>query len=475
MMEKEPDVMADCDTPENLSLSLKNFKNICCESQGSAFSVAFSCDADEDSERRAAAEEGPRRPIDNRPEIAAHNERMQALENERPGYKHLHYFIEEFFKRSKAARSCVAPKVFDVDCSCITDVREIDMIMDIFGALQCVYMKAQDEEQKLNPGRPTMAASLELIQKVLELNIQNSKTFGLKTYQPSEIEPIFEEIKSYFNIDVNWELQQNPASYAGPQDYYGLNGCLLSNIMAVLDKVAVIVKNIYLSRAVDRGAVPTDKQRIMEEYRAIFGRITMSLDQYALCARVCGQCPDEDICGDLNFFTIENGNDQESESLTFRLLGNVIEVYTPLLIQEMKAEMKSNKKAAEDKKNRQVMREQRMQKVAAEKVAKEEKEAVVRAEAEVEEKRVAAQKKAAREAEAAEQQRRSREGAERSARQLSAAPPKPDTPEAVAQRAAASAQRKEAEMAEKTRQWQASKKESGPRKKQKKTGNASGT
>ena len=118
--------------------------------------------------------------------------------------KHLHNFIEEFFKRSKAARSCVAPKVFDVDCSCITDVRETDMIMDIFAALQCVYMKAHDEEQKQHPGRPTMAASLELIQEVLELNIQNSKTFGLKTYQPSEMEPIFEEIKNYFNIDVNF-------------------------------------------------------------------------------------------------------------------------------------------------------------------------------------------------------------------------------------------------------------------------------
>ena len=167
----------------------------------------------------------------------------------------------------------------------------------------------------------------------------------------------------------------------------------------------MIVKNIYLSRAVDRGAVPTDKQRIMEEYRAIFGRMTMSVERYAMCARVCGQCPDEDICGPMSM-----PYDQESESLTLKLLGNVIEVYTVLLIQDMKAEMKSNIKAAEIQTNRQIMREQRMQKVAAEKVAKEETEAVVRAEAEAEEKRVAAQKKAAREAEAAEQQRRSREG-----------------------------------------------------------------
>jgi hypothetical protein len=64
------------------------------------------------------------------------------------------------------------------------------------------------------------------------------------------------------------------------------------------------------------------------------------------------------------------------------------------------------------------------------------------------------------------------------ARQLSAAPPKPDTQEAVAQRAAASAQRKEAETAEKTRKHLARKhlEEAGARKKQKKNkGNASDT
>ena len=73
---------------------------------------------------------------------------------------------------------------------------------------------------------------------------------------------------------------------------------------------------------------------------------------------------------------------------------------------------------------------------------------------------------------------RSREGAARVARQLSAAPPKPDTQEAVAQRAAASAQRKEAETAEKTRKHLARKhlEEAGARKKQKKNkGNASDT
>jgi hypothetical protein len=235
----------------------------------------------------------------------------------------------------------------------------------------------------------------------------------------------------------------------------------------------VIVKNIYLSRAVDRGAVPTDKQRIMEEYRAIFGRMTMSVERYAMCARVCGQCPDEDICGPMSV-----PYDQESESLTLKL-GQVIEVYTVLLIQDMKAEMKSNIKAAEIQTNRQIMREQRMQKVAAEKVAKEETEAVVRAEAEAEEKRVAAQKKAAREAEAAEQQRRSREGAriraERDARELSSAPPTTDSAEAVAQRKQASAQKKDAEKAEKTRKWQEDKAEAGVRKKQKKKGNAGDT
>jgi hypothetical protein len=115
----------------------------------------------------------------------------------------------------------------------------------------------------------------------------------------------------------------------------------------------------------------------MEEYRTIFGRIRMSLDQYALCARVCSQIPDDDICGDgpLPY-------DQKEESLTLKLLGSIIEIYTPQLIQDMKAEMKSNKKAAEVQTNRQVMREQRTQKVAAEKVAKEETEAAVGTEAE---------------------------------------------------------------------------------------------
>ena len=119
---------------------LRTSKNICCESQGSAFSVLLDHAAIEDSERRAAAEEGPRSPIANGPEIFA------AKLNERAQYTgQLHSLIQEFFKRSKAARSCVAPKVFDVDCSCITDFRETDMIMDILKALHCVYMKAQPE------------------------------------------------------------------------------------------------------------------------------------------------------------------------------------------------------------------------------------------------------------------------------------------------------------------------------------------
>jgi hypothetical protein len=190
----------------------------------------------------------------------------------------------------------------------------------------------------------------------------------------------------------------------------------------------------------------------MEEYRAIFGGYTMSLDRYAICARVCGQCPDEDICGDMPPLGGPKADPfNKSESLTLKLLGSVIEVYTPLLIQDMKAEMQSNKKAAEDQTNRQVMRERRMQKVAAEKVAKEEMKAAVRAEVEAEEKRVAAEKKAEWEAVAAEQWRRSREGTDRDARARLAAPPTTDTAEVVAQRARASAQKKADRKAEKTR------------------------
>ena len=105
----------------------------------------------------------------------------------------------------------------------------------------------------------------------------------------------------------------------------------------VLEKLAVIVKNIKLSMAVDCGALATVEQR------DIFGGYTMGLDQYAICARVCAQCPDEDICGDM-----PTPYDQESESLTMKLLVSVIDVYTPLLVQDIKTTMKSNKKAAED-------------------------------------------------------------------------------------------------------------------------------
>ena len=135
----------------------------------------------------------------------------------------------------------------------------------------------------------------------------------------------------------------------------------------------------------------------------------MSLSQFAICVRVCAQIPDKDIVGDMP-------RPKMADPLTMELRVSVIDVYTPVLIQDMKATMKSNKKAAEDQKNRQVMRERRMQKVAAEKVAKEEMKAAVRAEVEAEEKRVAAEKKAEWEAVAAEQWRRSREGTDRDAR-----------------------------------------------------------
>jgi hypothetical protein len=98
------------------------------------------------------------------------------------------------------------------------------------------------------------------------------------------------------------------------------------------------------------------------------------------------------------------------------------------------------------------------EKKTAKESAKKEKEAVVRAKLEAEEKRVAAEKKAEREAKAAEQRRLSQEGArvraKRDARELSAAPPTPDSAEVVQQRKQASAQKKDAEKAEKTRKWQ---------------------
>jgi hypothetical protein len=262
---------------------------------------------------RAAA---VRSPIAGGPEIfaAACKDRAQ-----------LHCYIEGFFKRNAAAFDVsfvpIVPKAFDVspDGSCITDVRATDITMIKLTALQCVYMKGQDKEQEANPGTGvTFAASLGFMMKVLELEIQN--------YSQSELQPIFKEIKSYFNIDVNFELQQAPASYAGSRDYDGLNGCILANIMAVLEKLAVIVKNIKLSMYVDGGALATVEQR------AIFNH-TMSLHQYAICVRVCAQNPDEDICGDM-----PKPDDEEfEERLTMKLLVNVIDVYTPLLVQDIKA------------------------------------------------------------------------------------------------------------------------------------------
>jgi colicin import membrane protein len=137
--------------------------------------------------------------------------------------------------------------------------------------------------------------------------------------------------------------------------------------------------------------------------------------------------------------------------------------------------MKSNKKAAEDQKSRQLLRELRLQKVAVEKAAKEETEAAVRAEVEAQAKRVAAEKKAKRDAQAAEQRRLSQEGTDRVRAARLAAPPTTETAEAVAQRARESAEKKAAEKAEKSRKHQARQEEAGSRKKPKTTRKAYGT
>ena len=78
------------------------------------------------------------------------------------------------------------------------------------------------------------------------------------------------------------------------------------------------------------------------------------------------------------------------------------------------------------------MREVRLEKVAALKATKEEVEAAVRAEVEAQAKRVTAEKKAKRDAQAAEQRRLSQEGTDNAARAWLAAPPTTDTTEAVA-------------------------------------------
>ena len=116
-----------------------------------------------------------------------------------------------------------------------------------------------------------------------------------------------------------------------------------------------------------------------------------------------------------------------------------------------------------------------MEKVAALKATKEEVEAAVRAEVEAEAKRVAAEKKARWDAQDAEQRRLSQEGTDSVARAQLAAPPTTDTAEAIAQRARASAEKKAAEKAERSRKHQAAKEEAGSRKKPKTTGKAYGT
>jgi hypothetical protein len=89
--------------------------------------------------------------------------------------------------------------------------------------------------------------------------------------------------------------------------------------MAVLEKLAVIVKNIKLSMFVDGGALATVEQR------AIFNH-TMSLYQYAICVRVCAQNLDESICGDM-----PKPDDEEfEERVTLKLLVRIVDVYTPL-------------------------------------------------------------------------------------------------------------------------------------------------
>jgi hypothetical protein len=59
----------------------------------------------------------------------------------------------------------------------------------------------------------------------------------------------------------------------------------------------------------------------------------MSLSQYAICVRVCAQTPDESIGGDMPI----NDDGEEEERVTLKLLVKIINVYTPLLVQDIKA------------------------------------------------------------------------------------------------------------------------------------------
>ena len=277
-------------------------------------------------------------------------------------------FVQEFFKRSTAPYDASfmpnVPKVFDIseDGSCITDVRATDITVILLKALECVNMKREAKEEELNPGTGvTFAGTLGLLMEVLELEIG-------KIWRQSELQPEFNEIKSYFNIDVNFELQRDPQNETPAVDRRdaarllcaGLNGCIMRNIKKVLEKLSVLVKHIKLSMFVGQGS------RAIVEQRAIFNN-TMSLYQFAICFRVCGQIPDVSICGDMPI----NDLGEDDESISLALLALLSNVYTPT--------MKSNKKAAEAQKNRQLMRERRAEKKVVEKAAKEKKEAVLSA------------------------------------------------------------------------------------------------
>ena len=378
-------------------------------------------------------------------------------------------YVEAYFKSTTIQ---ILPPVFEIskDGLEMTDLCVPSVCMILLKGLHYIYLSGQAKERELMQeavgsnnqiSGVTLASALEKVTEVMELEVK-------EIWRQSPLQPQFEDIKNYFKIDVNLDnmngIDENGDAVNG---FSNLNACIMDNMKTVLEKLAAIVKKIKLSMAVDGEALATASQRaLFQSERSYsnsyaFNPPTMSMYYFAVMCRVCGQKPDEDICGEM-----EVGSWGDDESITLVLLDKVVDVYTPLLVQDIKAMMKLYKKRASALKNRQAMKELRSEKQAAEKVAKEEKEAAVSAAKWEKEQAVKVALEQEQAELAAENIRKGQQGTADRIRDLSAPPPTPDTQDAIDLRKQQSADKKAAESEKKTRKHEEMK-AAGSNKKQK--------
>ena len=369
-------------------------------------------------------------------------------------------YVEAYFKSTTIQ---ILPPVFEIskDGLEMTDLCVPSVCMILLKGLHYIYLSGQAKERELMQeaiGRygqisgVTLASALEKVTEVMELEVK-------EIWRQSPLQPQFEDIKNYFKINVNLDnmngIDENGDAVNG---FSNLNACIMDNMKTVLEKLAAIVKNIKLSMAVDGEALATASQRAI--FQSGFNPPTMSMYHFAIMCRVCGQKPDEDICGDVLDPCIS------LPTLTLILLEKVVDVYTPLLVQDINAMKKLYKKRASALKNRQAMKELRLEQQAAEKVAKEEKEAAVSAAKWEKEQAVKVALEQEQAELAAENIRKGQQGAADRIRDLAAPPPIPDTPDAIDLRKQQSADKKAAEKEKKTRKYE-EKMAAGPNKKPK--------